>query len=211
MSTVMAFSGSPIKGGSIEQGLRAVLEATELDYELVRLSELNMKVCLGCKGCASTNRCVFQDDVNPLLEKIEGAKALVLSGYPSFSSVNALTKVFMERNWPLRHNHIMTSGKVGAAVICGGSGMEELAGYFQLYFEQYLRTDYAGTLSLAGNVPCLSCGYGEDCPGSGFLRQYGAGARITPDKFFSFARDLDAQRRAASLGEAVARAVRQAA
>jgi multimeric flavodoxin WrbA len=147
--------------------------------------------------------------VNPLLEKIEKAQGLIMSGYPSFGSVNALSKVFIERNWPLRHRHILTQGKVGAAVICGRSNMDKLDAYFDDYFVGYLRINYLGTLHLNGNVPCLSCGYGEDCPGSGFLAQYGKGAKITSDDFSSFSENIQAQRQAKTLGQAMAQAIRK--
>jgi multimeric flavodoxin WrbA len=207
MATIIGFSGTPVKNGSIEKGLEAVLEATGLDYELVRLAEIDMKVCRACKGCVQTNRCVIKDDVNPLLEKIEAAKGLIMSGYPSFGSVNALTKVFIERNWPLRHRHILTKGKVGAAVICGRTNLDKLAGFFENYFDRYLMTKYQGALSLDGNVPCLTCGYGEDCPGSGFLGQYGPGAKITPDKFSVFQENPNVQRKARDLGQAMAKVI----
>jgi multimeric flavodoxin WrbA len=203
----MAFSGTPVKRGTIEQGLEAVLEATGLDYELVRLSELDLRVCRACKGCVKTNRCVIDDDVNPLLEKIEKAEGLIMTGYPSFGSVNALTKTFIERNWPLRHRWILTEGKVGAAIVCGGSGLGKMTEWFENYFTRYLKTRYQGTLVLGGNVPCLSCGYGEDCPGSGFLGQYGPGAKITPDKFNSFPKNSKAREEARDLGQAIGRAI----
>ncbi|MDR0621057.1 MAG: flavodoxin family protein [Deltaproteobacteria bacterium] len=207
MAKIMAFSGTPIKNGNIEQGIMAVLGATGQDYEFVRLSEINLKACRACKGCVKTNRCVIDDDVNPLLDKIDKAEALVMSGYPSFGSVNALTKIFVERNWPLRHRTILTQGKVGAAVVCGRSGLDKLADWFGNYFTGYLKTRYQGTLALGGNVPCLSCGFGEDCPGRGFLGQYGPGAKITPDKFSVFSKNLAAQAEAENLGRAIAKAI----
>ncbi|MDR1110386.1 MAG: flavodoxin family protein [Deltaproteobacteria bacterium] len=207
MAKIMAFSGSPIRNGSIEKGLEAVLEATGLEYELVRLSEIDMRVCMGCKGCVGSNRCVIDDGVNPLLEKIEKAQGLVLSAFPSFGSVNALTKVFIERNWPLRHRDMLTQGKAGAAVVCGGSGPKELAGYLEGYFTRYLRMSFLGALVLEGNVPCLSCGFGETCPGSGVLAKYGPGARIAPGMFNDFSQDRAARGRATELGQALARAI----
>jgi len=169
MSKIIAFSGSPIKGGSIEKGIEIILEASGLLAETIRLYDLNLKICNGCKKCAVTNRCVFKDDTNPVLEKIEEADALILSGYPSFGSVNAMTKVFIEKLWPLRHNHMLTKGKVGAAVICGVGPQSNLEDYFAHYFQEYLRTTYLGPLTLPGNTPCMTCGYGEDCEYSGFL------------------------------------------
>jgi hypothetical protein len=207
MAKVLGFSGSPFKDGNIEAGLKAVLTATETDSEMIRLYDYDLKVCRGCKKCAKTNRCVFDDGLNELLDLITEAKALVFSGYPSFGSVNAMTKVFIERNWPLRHKEILTRGKVGAAVVCGNSGLEALADYFKRYFENYLLADYRGTLEIKGNPPCMSCGYGEDCPGSGFLREYGAGAKVTPDKFRRFSDNPAALAEARRLGQAIGAAI----
>jgi multimeric flavodoxin WrbA len=208
MTYVVAFSGSPIKDGTIEKGLKKVLEGTGADTtELVRLAELDMKICTGCKKCASTNRCVIKDDVNPQLEKIERSDAFIMSGYPSFGSLNALSKVFIERNWPLRHNYVLTEGKTGAAVAAGGMPLEGLSEYFKHYYVDYLRTDFVGTLTLRGNVPCMTCGYGEECNASGFLKMYGEGAKVTPDKFFDPLKDEDALERARLLGEEITRSI----
>ncbi|MDR1081633.1 MAG: flavodoxin family protein [Deltaproteobacteria bacterium] len=205
MSYLLAFSGTPVKGGTIEKGLRMVLDAAGAERnELVRLAMMDVRVCLACKKCVPTNRCAIRDDVNPLLEKVLESDAFVMSGYPSFGSLNALMKVFIERNWPLRHNRVLTRGKTGAAVVAGSSMLDELDDYFRQYFEGYLGMRFQGTLKLRGNVPCMSCGYGEDCVGSGFLREYGSGAKISPDKFYDPARDPDAVRRARELGESVA-------
>jgi multimeric flavodoxin WrbA len=208
MAKILAFSGSPIKDGNIEKGLKAVLAATSGETEFIRLAELNMKVCLGCKKCASTNRCAFKDDINPILDKIVKADAIIMSGYPSFGSLNALSKIFIERNWPLRHNHILTKGKVGASVICGRIGLEDLDNYFRHYFVNYLMTDYQGTLVLKGNVPCMTCGYGEECPGSGFLKEYGPSAKVTEDKFSNFEKNEQSLLQAKNLGEAINKAIK---
>jgi hypothetical protein len=208
MSGIIAFSGTPVKGGTIEKGLRMVLDAAGAESnEIVRLSALDVRVCTACKKCAPTNRCVIKDDVNPLLERIERSDGFILSGYPSFGSLNALTKVFIERNWPLRHNHVLTKGKTGAAVVAGSVMLDGLDAFFRQYFENYLMMDFRGTLALRGNVPCMTCGYGEECFASGFLREHGPGAKVTPDKFYDPLADPDACRRAAELGESMARSL----
>ncbi|MDR2613520.1 MAG: NAD(P)H-dependent oxidoreductase [Deltaproteobacteria bacterium] len=208
MSYIIAFSGTQVRGGTIEKGLRMVLDAAgAARNELVRLADIDMRVCQACKGCAPSNRCVIDDDVNPLLEKIEEADAFILSGYPSFGSLNALSKVFLERNWPLRHNRVLTRGKSGAAVVAGAAWLDDLDSFFRQYFEGYLMMDYQGTLKLRGNVPCMSCGFGETCVASGFLRENGPGAKITPESFYDPAADPCARVKSEALGVALAGAV----
>jgi multimeric flavodoxin WrbA len=209
MTYVIAFSGTPIKDGTIEKGLKMVLEGTGADTtELVRLSSLDLKVCKACKKCASTNRCIIKDDLNPLLDKIEKSDAYLLSGYSSFSSLNALTKLFIERNWPLRHNFNRTIGKIGGAVVAGSLfALDALETYFQNYYEGYLGMEYKGTVKLKGNVPCMTCGYGEECDYSGFLREYGKGAKVTPDKFYDPNNDKNAKNKALNLGKEIYSAI----
>ncbi|MDR1164867.1 MAG: hypothetical protein LBO66_03170 [Deltaproteobacteria bacterium] len=48
MTFVVAFSGSPIKGGAIKKGLSMVLEGTGgARAELIRLSPMNLNISVG--------------------------------------------------------------------------------------------------------------------------------------------------------------------
>ncbi len=208
MAKVLALSASPIKGGSLEKGLAAVIEASGFDGEIVRLYDHDIKVCIACKKCAATNRCIMKDDTNLILEKIIAADALLFSGYPSYGSVNAMMKVFIEKMWPLRHNHLLTKGKASASVVCGmGGGPVDLQDYFAHYLDYYLGTKYVGCLSMPGNAPCLSCGYGETCEYGAVLAMYGPGAKITPDKFNDFNNNEEGLAKARELGQALAATV----
>lgn len=207
MAKVIAFSGSRRAGGNIEKALAAILAATGAETELIRLAELDMRPCLACRKCAVDNLCVHNDDINPILGKIRAADALILGAFPTFASVNALTKTFMERIWPLRHNHIFTRGKIGASVVCAPLRPKELADYFQLYFERYLETDYQGALVIRGVVPCLACGFGESCPVSALKILYGPEPEISEDMFYDFAASAEDQEAARRLGQAVGQAI----
>ena len=207
MVKVIAFSGSRRSGGNIEKALAAILAETGAETELIRLAELDMRPCLACMKCAANNRCIHRDDINPILDKIRAADALILGAFPTFASVNALTKTFMERIWPLRHNNIFTRGKVGASVVCAPLRPKELADYFQLYFERYLETDYQGALIIKGVVPCLACGFGETCQVSALKILYGPEAAITEDMFYDFDASMEDQEAARRLGKAVRKAI----
>lgn len=207
MKKIIAFSGSPIKNGNIERGLKAVLESTGLKSRFIRLADLDMKVCIACKKCAVTNRCILNDDINPLLEEIENADALIFSGFPSYGSINALTKIFIERLWPLRHREFITKDKVTAAVFASGRQSEELRNYFEHYCVDYLGSNYQGSLFLLGNPPCLSCGFGENCQASAFIRMHGEGQSIQEEHFNNFENNFDAQNEAKILGKKIANAL----
>jgi multimeric flavodoxin WrbA len=212
MSYVLAFSGTPIKGGTIEKGLKMVLGAVGAERnELVRLADLDMRFCLACQRCAPTNRCVLNDGVNPLLEKIEAADAVIMSGYASFGSLNALSKVFVERIWPLRNNLALTRGKTGAAVAGGSVMLDEIDAYFRSFFEGYLGMSFQGTLKLRGNLPSTTFGCVEGGVIGGLFRELGIGTEDTPDKLYDPERDPEARAKARELGVAVAASIASAA
>lgn len=205
MAKIIAFSGSTIKSGVVEKAMDQVLKSTGHEWELIRLNNLNMRYCIGCVGCASTNRCVLKDDINELLEKIEQADAIVVGGLARFGNLNALTKVFIERLFPLFHNNTI-KGKI-ATSISGGlfhqdTVKEELSSVFETYKMQEV-----GALKIGGNASCFKCGKGESCENSAFRAVYGDDAKITEDVFYVFDKDKEAVKRATLLGKKIAEAI----
>ncbi len=64
------------------------------------------------------DRCVnTRDDGIMLAEKAKEADALIIACYTPYSSVDALTKAFIERLYPLRHKHGFMAGKPGGAIV----------------------------------------------------------------------------------------------
>ncbi|MFZ5648282.1 MAG: flavodoxin family protein [Bacillota bacterium] len=76
---VIAFSGSPIRNGNLESAIGEILAGYGGPPEFVRLAELQIRPCIGCLKCASTNRCVQKDDMGRLLDKMEAADFLIKS------------------------------------------------------------------------------------------------------------------------------------
>ncbi|MCP4118015.1 MAG: flavodoxin family protein [Desulfobacteraceae bacterium] len=203
MAKVIGFCGSPIKSGNVEKAMEHVLESTGHEWELIRLSTKKISPCIGCVRCADNNRCVLKDDMNELLEKILEADAVLLGGFPTFGRVNALTKTFIERLFPLIHNHMLTKGKIAASVSGGFFDQETVKEDFSAVFRELLMRD-AGSLAVDGNACCYKCGYGETCDYSAFIARYGKGAKITKDIFYVFDEDNDVREKAALLGKKIA-------
>jgi hypothetical protein len=70
-----------------------------------------------------------------------------------------------------------------------------------------LKTDYQGAVIIDGSVPCLICGYGEECALSGFTFRHGPGAKITPESFYNFDQDEKAKKAAIDMGRALKKAL----
>lgn len=186
MKKVLGVSGSPIANSNTDRAVKAVLAATGLDVEFVKLSDYTITPCMACLGCVETNRCVINDDGNLLAEKVKVADALVIGGFTPYSSLDSRTKAFIERLYPLRHNHGFMANKPGAAVItsCVPEDNNQLPpaaemGVNSLVF--YMMEEgmqFVGALKLQGNVPCLRCGHGDSCTMTGLKMLYGPMASV---------------------------------
>ncbi len=94
------------------------LEATGLETEFIKLVEYKLTPCRACIGCVDTNRCVnTNDDGIFLAKKAKEADAMIIACYTPYSSIDSLTKAFIERIYPLRHRHGFMAGKQGGAIV----------------------------------------------------------------------------------------------
>ncbi len=101
---VLAFLGSPRKGGNSELLLAEVgkgLAAAGATVELHRLCDYVIHPCLGCGGCDSTGRCVIDDDMSGLLEKLAVAKRVIIASPIYFYGITAQAKAFVDRTQAL--------------------------------------------------------------------------------------------------------------
>lgn len=183
---VLGVSGSPVPNSNTDRALNAVLDATGLDTDFVKLTDYALAPCLACLGCAKSNECVIDDDGNLLAEKAKNADALVVAGFTPYSTLDARTKAFLERLYPLRHMHGYMAGKVGAAVItsCVPEGDELLPPAAQMgvnaiqFYMMEEGMQFVGALKLQGVLPCLRCGEGDVCQMTGVKMIHGHHATV---------------------------------
>ena len=206
MKKIIGFSGSPTKGGALESAMTKVLESTGHEWELIRLSTKNIKYCIGCVGCAKTNKCIFKDDMQELLDKFMEADAVVFGGITRHNGVNAIMKNFMERFSPLFHLKMLSKGKPVAIVSTGLYSAQE-AYKDMSEFVNGFRMEEIGDLKTGGNASCYKCGFGETCPYSTFTAMNGKDAKITKDVFYKFNEDTKCVKKAQELGKAIAKRI----
>ena len=101
---VLALNGSPRKGGNTEVLLAAVIQGMEQaggQAEVIRLCDLTIQPCIGCGGCDETGRCVLEDDMVPLYDKIIAAKRVIVASPIYFYGITAQAKAFVDRTQAL--------------------------------------------------------------------------------------------------------------
>ncbi|MFI4913256.1 MAG: flavodoxin family protein [Sedimentisphaeraceae bacterium JB056] len=181
---VLGISGSPIKNSNTDRTVKAVLEATGCETEFVKLIDYTIEPCRACLGCVKTNRCVIKDDGIELAEKAKAADALVIGGFTPYSTIDARTKAFIERLYPLRHIHGFMTGKPGAAVVTcavpkGHKAMPPAAQMGINAIQFYMLEEgmnFIGAVTIQGNVPCVGCSSSDECKMSGIRMIYGPSA-----------------------------------
>lgn len=116
---VVAFNGSPRKGGNTEICLKLIekeLNAQGIDMEIVQVGT-KAKPCLACYRCLETGdgHCVQQDEVNAWIDKMVEADGIILASPVYYGGIAGGMKCFLDRAF-------LTAGgklhhKVGAAVV----------------------------------------------------------------------------------------------
>lgn len=114
---VLGISGSPIRNSNTDRALQLALESTGLETEFIKLTDYEIEACRACLGCRKTNRCVISDDARILTEKVRQADAVIIAGYTPYTTLDARTKAFIERLYPIRHGHGYMKGKPGGAIV----------------------------------------------------------------------------------------------
>ncbi|CQR74279.1 NADPH-dependent FMN reductase [Sporomusa ovata DSM 2662] len=184
---VLGVSGSPISNSNTDRAVKAILDATGLETEFIKLSNYKFSGCMHCLKCVYTNKCAITDDDGPMLiEKAREAAAIVIGGWTPYSSLDSRTKAFMERCFANRHLKNYMKGKPAVSVITHAAPEENLelpqaASMGQnsiMYYMMEEGMNYLGGVKVMGNVPCIRCGVGDTCEISGLKMLLGPTATV---------------------------------
>lgn len=124
MAKVILLNGSPHKDGSTYTALAEVASALDecgVECEIIHIGERGHVGCSCCGGCKKIGRCVIDDGVNEVAEKLELADGVVIGSPVYYSSPNGNLLGFLDRLFfsSSRKGKLM---KVGAAVVSARRG-----------------------------------------------------------------------------------------
>lgn len=119
MSKVIILNGSAHQHGCTATALDemiGVFEKEGIETELIQVGNKVIRGCIGCESCATTGKCVFDDDlVNEVAEKFKEADGLVVGSPVYYASPNGTIISFMDRLF--YSTSFSKHMKVGAAVV----------------------------------------------------------------------------------------------
>ena len=120
---VLMINGSPHQNGNTYTALHEMEKTFEkqgIDVEILHIGNKDIRGCIGCRKCAETGKCVFQDMVNEAAVKFQECDGLVVGTPVYFASANATLVAFMTRLF--YSTRFDKSMKVGAAVAAARRG-----------------------------------------------------------------------------------------
>ncbi len=97
---VLAVCGSKrMKGNTatlLKKALKPFREAG-METEMLFLGEMDLEGCRGCEGCARTNRCVIDDDMQKAYQLMREADVLLAGSPTYFYNMSSEMKRFIDR------------------------------------------------------------------------------------------------------------------
>jgi hypothetical protein len=147
------------------------MAASGLEADFIKLSDAEVAPCRACKRCVEDNLCKVNDGFPDAAAKLREADAVVLGGYVPYGTLDAFTKAFLERLWSMRHVRGENRGRIFITVASGLSRQGRDAALDSMATVLAMEgARHVARLHIEGNVPCLTCGRGDDCWGSGVPR-----------------------------------------
>ena len=116
---ILAICGSPRKGNT-EFVLKTLLNDIKSEKELVLLRNKKISPCSGCMLGARKKRCVIEDDMKELNQKLESCDVLIIGTPNYFDNVSGILKNFIDRTNPFHETDALRGKKVITIVVGGG-------------------------------------------------------------------------------------------
>ncbi|MFA4028562.1 MAG: hypothetical protein GDYSWBUE_000524 [Candidatus Fervidibacterota bacterium] len=159
---MLGIFGSPRKGGNSDLLLDALLNEAEMlgaSVERIYVRELKVSPCIECGSCETTGRCVIEDEMQLIYEKLDSADAIVIATPIFFYHVPAQLKCAIDRAqalWARKHKLKVADDapkRKGYLIAVGATSGRRLFDGVRLtvkYFFEAIGAEYAGELLVRG-------------------------------------------------------------
>lgn len=136
MSKVLLINGSPHEHGCTYTALREVadtLEKNGVGADILYLGTKPVPGCIACNRCGATGRCVFDDKVNEVLEKLDDYGGIVVGSPVYYAGPAGQLCAFLDRLFYCSEERM--AGKLAASVVsCRRGGASAAFDRLNKYF-----------------------------------------------------------------------------
>ena len=115
---VLLINGSPHPHGctyTALEALEASLQKNGVETEWVQIGKKPMPGCIACGGCRGSGICMWNDDVNDILDELEEIDGIVVGSPVYYSGASGALISFLDRLFYAGGARM--AGKVGASVV----------------------------------------------------------------------------------------------
>lgn len=115
---VLGINGSPNEKGVTYTAMSIVgqeLEKEGIELEIIHIGKKPIQSCIDCRKCVETKRCVFQDQVNEVLDKMDEYCGLLIGAPTHYMGIPGALKAFLDRfmyasNRLIGHSYMPAAG-----------------------------------------------------------------------------------------------------
>ncbi len=97
---IVGIVGSKRKKGNTATLVQEALSAAKkegFETEIIYLGDYDIRGCTGCEGCSQSLKCVIQDDMQEIYEKLDRAEGIITGSPTYFYTMSSDMKAFIER------------------------------------------------------------------------------------------------------------------
>ena len=128
MSRILILTGSPRKNGNTDRLAASFAEGAreKHDVEIVSVTDYQINPCIGCNSCYARegNRCVQEDDMQKIYDKLGKADIVVIASPVYFYGISAQLKTVVDRlHTPMRNSFPIK--KLGL-ILVGAAQLKEM-------------------------------------------------------------------------------------
>jgi len=118
MKKVLLINGSPHEHGCTYTALKEMIDvfsANGIESELVYLGKQPIAGCIACGKCYESGRCIFNDKVNEIMDRIDEFDGIVLGSPVYYAGPAGQLCAFLDRLFYISKGRM--KGKIGASVV----------------------------------------------------------------------------------------------
>ena len=133
---VILINGSPNEHGCTYTALSETAETLQkhgIDTEILYLGKKPVAGCIACGKCRETGKCVFDDKVNEVIDKLDSIDAIVVGSPVYYAGPSGQLTAFLDRLFYSGGGRM--AGKLGASVVsCRRGGASAAFDRLNKYF-----------------------------------------------------------------------------
>lgn len=110
MKTVLAINSSKRKKNTygVLEEIAEALEPSGVNTDIVNLFEHDIRCCIGCEQCLAQGRCVVDDDMAALIDRMKQTDGIIVSSPVYAYQVSGKLKDFIDRTMLIIHRPVLT-------------------------------------------------------------------------------------------------------